>query len=130
MLGLARDEPKRRSREIGSVMLCADPERLRQPSRPSCEQVLVVHAAPCPHTVEASTRLQRAQEHRRAHSVARADDIRAPVDAVGAVHVEAPRRPEHARIPRSATSERVARRIVGRVGLGLHDDAADAVQEE
>ena len=59
-----------------------------------------------------------------------ADDVDAPVDPVGAVHVEPPRRAEHRGVPGGHAPERVRRGVVGRVRLGLDDRAADAVDEE
>ena len=80
--------------------------------------------------VEPRRRLERAQEHRGADSFRVADDVRAPVDPVRAVDVEAARWAEHRRVPRRLPTERVARRIVRRVRLRLDDHAADTVDEQ
>ena len=59
----------------------------------------------------------------------RADEVEAPVDAVGAVDIGATRRPEHHRVARRVAGVAVRCRVVLVVGLGLDDRPADAVDE-
>src|SRR5687768_3134911 len=84
----------------------------------------------CSHHLDTGRRLERAEEDGRADAVFRADDVRAPVDAIRAVDVESSGGPEHRRVAACPASERVARGIVRLVRLRLDDDSADAVDEE
>ncbi|CAN7697332.1 hypothetical protein LJR290_005707 [Variovorax sp. LjRoot290] len=59
-----------------------------------------------------------------------ADEVEAPVDAVGAIDVGAPRRPEHRGVALGRAAEAVRGRVVAIVGLGLDDAAADAVDQQ
>ncbi len=78
---------------------------------------------PRPHDVDAFDRLaRRAAAPRPHHRSAERDDVRAPVHAVGEVHVQPPRRPEHRRGARRPAPVRVAPGVDGAaVRLDLDD---------
>ena len=75
------------------------------------------------HRVEPVERLERADQHGGAHALRLADGVEHRVDAVGAVDVGAPGRPEQGRGARRQADVRVAGRLGLVVGLGLDDHA-------
>jgi hypothetical protein len=84
---------------------------------------------PRPHDLKTRLRLQGADQHRVAGIFA-ADQVQAPVDAVGAVDVGPADRPEHRRVAGGGAVEGVRGGILVVVGLGLDDPSADAVQRQ
>jgi len=105
-------------------------ERLAEAARPRCEQARVVDRASPAHLVQAVRRLERAHEHRGGDVLSIADEVQAPVDAVRAVDVGMPGRPEHRRVPCGAAAVAVCSRVVAVVGLDLDDGPSDAVDEQ
>ena len=126
----ARKELERRLVERESVVLVGDAERLAQPSRARAQQPLVGDAAPAAHGGEAMRRRERADQHRAGDARRLADEIEAPMDAVGAVDIGIAGRAEHDGIARGRPAKRVRRRIGVVIGLDLDDDAADAIEQE
>jgi penicillin-binding protein 1A len=124
------DQLEGRPIETRAVVLRRDAERLGQPARARAEERGIVEAPPCAHDVEPVRGLERAQEHGGSRPHVAADDVRAPVDAVGAVHVERPRLAEHGGVARRAAAVRVARGIVRGIRLDLDERAADTVDEQ
>jgi hypothetical protein len=59
-----------------------------------------------------------------------ADEIEAPVDAIGAVDVRTAGWTEHRRVAQGGAAEAVRGRVLAVVGLGLDDAAADAVDQQ
>src|SRR3712207_1668788 len=114
-----REDPHRPRVQSAHVVVQADAERLRELARPRAELLHAAHAAPCAHVVHAGDRLERAHEHRRADALGLADRVEQRVDAIGAVHVRAPGRPEQHVRARSEAGVRVARRLAVVVGLRL-----------
>ena len=111
-------------------MVEADPERLAETAGPGAQEPLSLEAAAGPHGVDAVGRLERADEHGLRHALAAADEVEAPVDPVRPVDVGVAGRAEHRPVARRLTAKAVARRVLGVVGLDLHDASADAVDEE
>ena len=111
-------------------MLARDAERLAEPPRPGAEQPRVVEPAPLAHRLEPVRRLERPHEHGARDALVLADEVQAPVDAVGAVDVRVPGRAEHRGVARGTAAVAVARRVLVVVGLDLDDRAADAVDEQ
>jgi hypothetical protein len=73
---------------------------------------------------------ERADQYGRGVADSLADEVEAPVNAVGAVHVRVARRPEHRRVALRSAAVSVRRRVLVVVRLDLDDHAADAVAEE
>src|SRR6266403_2001008 len=82
--GMQRD---RGNIERQAVMLIANPERFRQLARTRAQRSLVMQSAPAPHRRNAVGRLQRADQNRAGGAFFLANEIDAPVDAVGAIDV-------------------------------------------
>ena len=121
---------KWRDIERQAVVRDGDAERLAQPSGSGTQQPLFAQAAPPPHRREAFGRLQRADEHRGRAAFAFADEVDAPVDAVGAVDVGEARRAEHHGVARRHPAIAVRGRLGVVIGLELDDDAAHAVEQQ
>jgi hypothetical protein len=77
------------------VVLARDAERLAETARAGAEEARVIEPAPLTHRVDAVGRLERAQQDCGRHTLVAADEVQAPVDAVGAVDVGVPGRTEH-----------------------------------
>ena len=75
-------------------------------------------------------RLQRADQHGAGRAFLFADEIDAPVDAVGAIDIGKARRAEHHEVARRRPAERMRGRLGVMIGLDLDDDAADAVDQQ
>ena len=113
--------PRRRRRAVVSAV---EAERLREPSRTGAEITLAARLRTSgEHHVDAHQRCRGAQEDRAGVARRRErNDVRAPVHAVGEVHVEPARTTEHRGVPRGATAVRVTRRVLRpAVRLDLHD---------
>ena len=126
-LAAAGPQFERRRVERKPVVLTGHTERLAEAARTCAEQARVVDAATCPHQIEAGERLERADEHRVRDSLRLADEVEAPVHAVGAVDVRATRRAEHRRVAIGAAAVAVRGRIFVVIRLDLDDPPADAV---
>lgn len=105
-------------------MRAVDGKRLAKPAGASAKQANIVETAPLPHQVYAFKRLQRADQHRTARF---ADRVQAPVNPVGPIDIGASGRPEHRGVALGRSAKGVRGRVVGAIGFGLHDDAADAI---
>jgi len=112
------------------VVDARDAESLCEPARARAEEPCLLDGTSPPHRLEAVRRLERAQQDRRAGPFRFADDVRTPVNAVRAVHVQTARRAEHDDVPAPWPAVRVARGVVLAVRLDLHDHAAHAVDQE
>ena len=109
--------------EVGAVEVELDAERLRELARPRAEVLDALEAAARAHQLDPLERLERPDQHRRADALRLADGVEQRVDAVGAVDVGAPRRPEQDVGARRHADVGVAGRLGVVVGLGLHDHA-------
>ena len=89
-----------------------------------------MQSAPAPHRRNAVGRLQRPDQHRARGAFLLADEIDAPVDAVGAIDVAKAGRAEHHFVARRRPTERMRGRIGVMIGLDLDDDAADTVYQQ
>ena len=126
---LARAQLERRPVERQAVVAVGDAERLAQFARPRAQRPLVRQAAPSPHGSNSLRRLERPDQHGAGAAFFLADEIEAPVDAVGAVDVGVAGRPEHHRIALGRTVIGMRRRIGVVIGLDLDDQPADAVNQ-
>ena len=86
--------------------------------------------APVPHLRDAICRFQRTNQDRTRRALARADEIQAPVDAVGPIDIGVARRAEHHRIALGTAAIGMRGRLSLVIGLGLDDHAPDAVNGE
>src|ERR1700732_3914840 len=82
------------------------------------------------HRGHAVGRLQGADQHRARRTLLFADEIDAPMDAVGAIDVSEAGWAKHHSVARCGTPNRVRRRLGVMIGLDLDDDAADAVHQQ
>lgn len=123
---LGRSETKRASRQIDAVVRARDRHRFDQsrgtPTKLALGEALAA-LAPCPHQVDSTDGLERADEHGCPKALTSAADVEQPVHSVGEVDVSVSRGTEHHGVARGLAAVRVARRIGFVVGLGL-DDAA------
>src|SRR5215207_3632434 len=78
---------ERRAVERKAVVLLHDPERLAEPPGSRAEEPEVVNAAPSPHLGEPNGRLERADQHGAGAALRLADEVEAPVNAVGTVDI-------------------------------------------
>src|SRR5206468_10674297 len=116
--------------ERQAVVLPRDAERLAEASRSGAEEAPRVDRAAPLHLLHAVHGLEGTDEDSGRGSLLLADEVEAPVHAVGAVHVRVAGRAEHGAVALVLAAEAVARRILLVVGLGLDDRATDAVDEE
>src|ERR1700730_5591936 len=126
----ARMQRDRRFVERQAIMRAGDAECLRQLARTRAQRPLVMQSAPAPHGWDAVGRLKCADQHRAGGAFLFADEIDAPVNAVGAVDIGKTRRPGHHPVARRRPAERMRGRIGAMIGLDLDDDAADAVDQQ
>ena len=113
-----------------AIVRARDAERLGQPAGPGAEQPHVGGAAAPMHRGEAFGRLQRADQHRARRTRALADEIHAPVDAVGAIHIGVAGRAEHHGVARGLAAIGMRGRIGVVIGLDLDDDPARAAEQQ
>src|ERR1700693_3459926 len=99
-LHLVRAREKREGRfvEGPAVLGVGYPQRLANPAGAGAKQPHVGKAAPAPHDREPYGRLDGPDQHRAGRTFGLADEIHAPVDAVGAVDIGVARWAEHHRI--------------------------------
>ena len=121
---------ERQAVERQPVVRAGDSHRLRQAAGSGAEQPLVIELAPPAHLGQALQRLDGADQHRAGRALRLADEIQAPVDAVGAVHVGKAGRAEHHGVALGSAPEAVRRRVGVVIGLDLDDQAADVVDEQ
>ncbi|MGY4288952.1 hypothetical protein ACVWXO_008172 [Bradyrhizobium sp. LM2.7] len=106
-----------------------DAECFRQFARARAQRVHIGSMAAAAHRGEAMGRLQRTDQHRARRAFLLADEIHAPMDAVGAVDIGKARRAEHHLVPQRRPAIRVRRRVGMMIGLDLDDEAADTVDQ-
>ena len=99
-----------------------------QLTKASGAEVTAVVAAPPLHCGYTLGRLDRADEDGAGASLPLADEIQAPVNAVGAVDVGVTRRAEHYGVALGAAAEAMRGGIGVMIGLDLDDDAARALE--
>ena len=116
--------------ERQSVVRDGDAERFRQFARTRTQRALVVQPAPAAHRRYPMGRLQRTDQDRAGRALFFADEIDAPMDAVGAIDIGKARRPEHHAVARRRPAKRMRGRLGVVIGLDLDDDAADAVDQQ
>src|SRR5207248_9487891 len=116
--------------ERQAVMLIANPKRFRQLARTRAQRSLVMQSAPAPHRRNAVGRLQRPDQYRARGAFLLADEIDAPVHAVGAIDVAKAWRADNHFVARRRPTERMRGRIGVMIGLDLDDDAADTVYQQ
>src|SRR5262249_46737581 len=107
----SRQQTKWRHIERKAVVRPRNTERLAQPSGPPAQQALLLQTTALLHARDAGGRFERADQHCVRDAPAFAYEIEAPVNAVGAVHIRVPWRPEHAGVARSASVKAVGRGI-------------------
>src|SRR6266436_8729313 len=113
-----------------AVVLVGNPKRFGQLARPRAQQSLIVQSTATAHCGNAMGRLQGADQHRTRRAFLLADEIDAPMDAIGAIDIGNAWRPEHHQIARRRPAERMRGRFGVMIGLDLDDDAADAVNQQ
>src|SRR4051794_41378579 len=99
-VGAAGAELERRAVERQAVVHDRDAERLAELAGPRAERARILDAAPAPHRLEARRRLDRPDQHGAGAALRLADEVQAPMDAVGAVDIGVARRAEHHGIAR------------------------------
>ena len=109
--------------EVGAVVLELDAECLGELARPGAQIAHRAHAPAQLHEGDAVERFQRADEDRRAHTLGLADRVEQGVDAVGPIHVGAPRWPEQRVGAGREADMGMAGGLGVVVGLGLDDHA-------
>jgi len=110
--------------------MVVDTERLPDPPGTGAQQPQVLEAAAFAHARQSVRRLQRADQHPGAVPGLAADEVQAPMDAVGAVDVGVARGAEQRGIARPLATEAVGGRLGAVVGLGLDDAPAHAVDQQ
>ena len=123
-------DPRRSLRghgEVHAVVPPVDAERLAELRRPAAERsVGSIATSRGAHRGNARDRRERTKQHRSSSPSWPQTALRAPVHAVGEVHVQVAGRAEHGGVASREAAIRVARGIVGaEIGLDL-DDAAPA----
>src|SRR5260370_38956368 len=103
----------RRGVECEAIVLIGDAERLGQLARSRAQRPPLVQSAPAAHRGKAVGRLQGADQDRAGGAFLLADEIDAPMDAVGAVDIGKTGRAEHHPVAR----RRPAERMRGRLGV-------------
>src|ERR1700728_3557203 len=93
----ARQNFKRGLVEREAIMATRYPQGLAHSAGTGAEEPFVGDAAPPPHQREAGRWFERADEDGACRSLRLADEIQAPVDAVGAIHIGVASRPGHHR---------------------------------
>ena len=110
------------------VVLARDGERLAEAARARSRAAAGRRALAAPASLDTCGRLERPDQDRVGDALAAADEVQAPVDAVGAVDVGVPgRRGTSTRCARRRSAEAVRGRVLVVVRLDLDDDPADAV---
>lgn len=123
-------ELKRRTVERETVVLAGQAEGLGEPPWPRAQEFQIVDPSARLHSVDSACWLEGTEQDRSTNTLVRTHDVRAPVDPIGAIHVEPGGRAEHRCIAPGPSAIGVTRRIARRVRLCLHDHAADTVDEE
>src|SRR5580658_10341726 len=126
----ARKQCERRLVEGQAVMGVGYPQRLADPAGSGAKQALVGDAAPAPHGRKPYGRLDGPDQHGAGRALWLADEVQAPVDAVGAVDIGKTRRPEHHRIAGCRPAKTVRCGIGLVIGLEFDDAAANAVKQQ
>src|SRR5206468_9330462 len=96
-LCLAREELERRLVERQTVLAPGQSEPLAELAGTGTERSFRLEPTPLAHRLEAARRLERPHEGRLRPPFIAADEVEAPVDAVGAIDVRVAGRPEHRR---------------------------------
>lgn len=104
-------------------MLDADAQRLADPARARAEQQWLRAATAALHLLKSENRLQGADKDGAARP---ADEIEAPMNAVGPVDIGMAGLTEHDGGPRCRPPETVGGGIIRLIGFRFDDDAADA----
>ena len=89
-----------------------------------------MHAATAAHRGEAVCRLQRPDQDGAGAACFLADEVEAPVDAVGTVDIGIAGRAEHHRVALGAADVGMRCRVGVMIGLNLDDDAAHAIDQQ
>src|SRR4029078_5814480 len=123
--GLARGRVELEGRRVEreAVVLARDVQRLAEAGPARAEEPLVVQSPAGAHPLQPVRRLERADQNRARRALRLADEVEAPVDAVGAVDVRVAGRPEHHGVPLGAAAKAVAGRVLVVVGLNLDASA-------
>ena len=103
--------------EVGAVERAVDAERLTELGRATAQRGHAVDAAPRrPHLRDPGERRERPQQHRGAFALVAADRVRAPVHAVGEVHVQVAAGTEHRGVASCRSPVGMAGRVEARPG--------------
>ena len=107
-----------------------DAQRLAQPAGAGAQEPLVGDAAPPAHHAKAGRRLDGPDQHGAGRPCRFADEVQAPVNAVGAIDIGVARRSKHDGIAAGHAAKAVRRRVGMMVGLDFDQPAADPVHKE
>ncbi len=129
-LAITRVQGERGSIERQPIVGVGNAERFGQLAGPRTERTFVVEEASPPHRRDTVGRFQCADQDRAGGAGLFADEIDAPVDAVGAVDIGKSGRSEHHGISRRRPPIGMRRRLGVMVGLEFDDDAADAIDQK
>lgn len=111
-------------------MTSINSQRLCEAARPGAQKLGIIPAAASPHGRNARKRLKSAYEDGGALAAFSADQVEAPVQAVGPIDIGDTRRSEHRGIPRRFAPEAMRCRVHPVIGLRLDDEASNAVNKE
>src|SRR5437667_11810452 len=89
-----------------------------------------MQAAAAAHRANAVGWLKRTDQHGTGRAFLLADEIHAPMDAVGTLDVSEAWGAEHHPVARCRAAERMRGRIVVMIGVDLDDDAADDIEQQ
>jgi len=107
-----------------------DGERLAHASGTGAEQSVVADAAAAPHGGKAGRWHQGADQHRAGAALGFANEVDAPMDAVGTVDICVARRPEHHGITHGWPAVTVRRRVGMVVCLDFYNRSPDTVDKK
>ena len=100
------------------------------PAGAGAQELLVGHSSSSAHSGQAGQRLECADQHGTGRSLRLADEIQAPMDAIGAVHIGISRWAEHHRVACRRSAKAVRGGVGMMIGLDLDNAAADAAHEQ
>lgn len=126
----SRKQRKRRLVQRQSIARCGNSQCLTDPSRPGAKQSHIGQAAAPAHEWQTGCWLERPDQDGAGRAGRLADEVQAPVNAIGAIDVGVARRAEHDRI----ACRRPAKAVRGRIGVMIRLDfdqpPADPIEEE
>ena len=121
---------KRRPIQRAPIMRMSDRQRLPHPPWTRTQKARILLRSALPHRLNAMRRLKRPYEHASPVAFFEADEIQAPMQAVGAIDIDVARRPEQGCIASGFASVAVRGRITLVIGLGFDDHASDTLYQQ